>query len=186
MKKIPALALIFGLLMAAAVAKAQAPAETKQVIPKTAATPKNASVKPAIRAKVAPINDAFAGASLRALKAIQGDVKLMEVTAEGKMLFSKQVVDAINAADSEARTHAETAMSVILDVFLLQHSLNNLNMRSKELEIENRHQYKYADDFERDFETRELLQKAPGIAALKNYIARWRTWRLTPAMLMPS
>jgi hypothetical protein len=95
------------------------------------------------------------------------------VTQGGDILFSKQVVNAIDAADSEARTDAETRMSTILSALHIQHSTNNMGMALKEeiAKAKALHDYESAGPLTREMETLEMLQKDPGIAALKNSLA---------------
>jgi len=122
--------------------------------------------KPTLKAQaekgVETINDAFAKAGLRALKAIQGDATLPDVTQGGDILFSKQVVDAIDAADSEARTGAETKMSKVLSTLHVQHSTNNLEISAKEEQAKAKaaHSYTSTRDFAPE-KTREMLEKDP-------------------------
>jgi len=160
MKRPIALAVLFS---AMSVAAQQVPIPASQAKPVA-----KASVKPTVSAKVVPINDAFAKAGLRALKAIQSDATLPDVTQSGGILFSKSVVDVINGADSEARTGAETQMSTVLSLLHVWHSANITAMSTQEELAKAGHTYKYSADLLVEMETQELLTKDPDIAALKN------------------
>lgn len=145
---------------------AQAASTAPPVSPQTA-TPAR-QTKPSIAAKVEPINDAFAKASLRALMAIQGDATLPDVTQGGDILFSKKVVDAIDEADSEARTNAETRLSGILRALHIRRSTNNMELAAKEELAKATYHYTSTSDLGRQMETLTMLQKDPTIAALKS------------------
>lgn len=145
---------------------AQAASTASPVSPQTA-TPAR-QTKPSIAAKVEPINDAFAKASLRALMAIQGDATLPDVKQGGEILFSKKVVDAIDEADSEARTDAETRLSGILRALHIRHSTNNMELAAKEELAKATYHYTSTSDLGRQMETLTMLQKDPTIAALKS------------------
>ena len=145
---------------------AQAASTASPVSPQTA-TPAR-QTKPSIAAKAEPINDAFAKASLRALMAIQGDATLPDVTQGGEILFSKKVVDAIDEADSEARTDAETRLSGILRALHIRHSTNNMELAAKEELAKATYHYTSTSDLGRQMETLTMLQKDPTIAALKS------------------
>jgi hypothetical protein len=123
---------------------------------------------PAAKKKVEVINDAFAKAALRALRAIQGDATTPEVTQGGDILFSKQVVDAVDAADSEARTSAETALSSALSALHVQHATNNITLAAAEEGAKASHNYESTGDLAREMETRDMLRKDPRIAELKS------------------
>jgi hypothetical protein len=126
------------------------------------------AAQPAGKKTVEVINDAFAKAALRALKAVQGDATTPEVTQGGDILFSKQVVDAIDAADSEARTSAETALSSALSALHIQRSTNNITLAAAEEGAKASHRYESSGDLAREMETRDMLRKDRHIAELKN------------------
>lgn len=145
---------------------AQAASTASPVSPQTA-TPAR-QTKPSIAAKVEPINDAFAKASLRALMAIQGDATLPDVTQGGEILFSKKVVDVIDEADSEARADAETRLLGILRALHIRHSTNNMELAAKEELAKATYHYTSTSDLGRQLETLTMLQKDPTIAGLKS------------------
>jgi hypothetical protein len=102
------------------------------------------------------------------LKAIQGDATTPDVTPSGDVLFSKAVVDAIDVADSEARTDAETRLSKVLSALLMRHSTNNMQMEETEHFAKLTHNYTSTSEGAQEIETMNFLPNDPKVVALKN------------------
>lgn len=80
------------------------------------------------------LSDAFAKSGLRALKAIEGDGSMVEIR-EGEAYGNRHTLDAINEADSDAKTKAESALVTVLNRLYLEKLVNNSQRDMRETTI---------------------------------------------------